>query len=263
MPEEQAAHIAGPRHGTFGSFSELKLSTTVGLSLREEHVVDANGTRRFCPQYKSYVVRLRPDGDIGERKEAEDEEPGEKRGGDAVLPGAIPQQRPMQSITRLSELAEIFSPIGSAEEALSYAAAATWGEPLFHTSLLPWTQYLVKEIQDTHVEKVLPANPQQSAATAMDYNASVLFYNVNLYSTEMGGCPGRGRLWLHHVKVFPNGTLVERMQLVAKPCHSLECANMHPLTSPLPNTTSTRRVPDPSRRTYQRGHAPRRNTPRQ
>jgi hypothetical protein len=267
---ERPFHIGGARPGTAGPFDAKQ-----AVRHFDEDDVD-NATRRFCPEYKSFVVQLQPRADDG---------------GDEM---SDVSSSPLQTVHRLEELADIFAPISSPEEALSYAAAATWGEPSFQTTLLPWTEYVVDQVEDTTVEVYIRRAPHSakgndgapplltedqqrgSSPSAEEVQKNVvkivsdsspeksngaaagetLFFIVNLFSREMGGCPGRGRLWEHRVKVYPNGTLLEKTSLVARPCHSEECARTDPFTAPLPPVTP--RILDPSSRTYRRGNPPRR-----
>ena len=200
------------------------------------------GTQR-CGEYKSYVIQLAHDRDGNNSDRGEVEEGGDE---------------PLRTIHRAEELAELFAPITTPEEALSFAVAATWGEPSFQTQLLPWTEYLVKSVEDTHVEVVVRRSPKPSTPASPDGRAEVVvppllhpsqhrrghdeagkavvdssqsppeseivYFAVNLFSREGGGCPGKGRLWQHVVTIFPNGTLVEMKTLIAKPCVSDDCA---------------------------------------
>ena len=270
---EEPFHIAGPRPGTAGPFEGTLDAARMHKKKQQpatEDVEDAAAPQwRFCPEYKSYVVQLAataaPHGSVNGTAAAVAEQP------------STPQLPSMQTVHRLEELADIFAPISSAEEALSFAAAATWGEPSFQTQLLPWSEYVVDQLEDTHVEVVVrKARPLKSGtvetaaglsgnnvvpplssttSTAPREEPLTLYFLVNLYSREGGPCPGRGRLWEHRIKVFPNATIVEQVLLVAKPCHSQTCAEHDPLTAPLPPVPKL--VVDPMQ-SYRRGDPPRR-----
>lgn len=280
LAAEEPFHIGGPRPGTAGLFEGTQ-SDTAFRKMKQARpppaAVEVEGApRRFCAEYKSYVVQLavagRDDAALAQREQRQ-------------------SKVAWQTVHRLEELVNLFAPIATPEEALSFAAAATWGEPSFQTQLLPWSEYVVDQLEDTHVEVIVrkkgrrPVNsegdptddsahathpdgtgggvpPLRTAAAAADPYAAaaaaseIVYFLINLYSREGGPCPGRGRLWEHKVKVFPNGTIAEKVTLVAKPCHHQTCVEHDPLTAPLP--PAPKQFYDPSKRRYRRGDPPKR-----
>ena len=98
----------------------------------------------------------------------------------------VPQGDGFTLVHNQDELAEIFAPIETPEEALSYAIAATGLTAVYDTDLPRSYRFLVDKIEDTHVD-------QTSAG-----------YEVFLYDDYLCGC-GPHTVSLVKVQVTPEG----------------------------------------------------------
>jgi hypothetical protein len=98
----------------------------------------------------------------------------------------VPQEGGFTLVHNLNELAEIFAPIETPEEALSYAIAATGLTAVYDTDLPRSYRFLVDKIEDTHV----------------DHNSAG--YEVFLYDDYLCGC-GPHTVSLIRVQVTPDG----------------------------------------------------------